>query len=73
MSKASFTVLRSDAQGVSLVFRRSFADYIWRLIERTARPYGLQVTQARDNTDSVLSPLLNDAGAETLRGQALPA
>jgi sarcosine oxidase subunit gamma len=73
MSKASFTVLRSDAQGVALVFRRSFADYIWRLIERTARPYGLQVTQARDNTDSVLSPLLSDAGAATPRGQALPA
>ena len=67
MSKASFTVLRSDAQGVALVFRRSFADYIWRLIERTARPYGLQVTEARDNTDSVLSPLLAGASGSPKR------
>lgn len=72
MSKATFTVLRSDAKGVSLVFRRSFADYIWQLIERTARPYGLQVTEARQCADPLLSPLLS-AGVEAQRGQALPA
>jgi sarcosine oxidase subunit gamma len=67
MSKASFTVLRSDAQGVALVFRRSFADYIWRLIERTARPYGLQVTEAHHNTDVLLSPLLAGASGSPKR------
>lgn len=58
MSKATFTVLRSDAQGVTLVFRRSFADYIWRLIERTARPYGLRLSDTRTCTDVLLTPLL---------------
>ncbi|MDZ5457471.1 hypothetical protein, partial [Azohydromonas lata] len=72
MSKASFTVLRSDAQGVALVFRRSFADYIWKLIERTARPYGLQLVEPRRCVDPMLSPLL--AGSvETAKGQAVLA
>jgi sarcosine oxidase subunit gamma len=60
VSKATFTVLRSDAQGVTLVFRRSFADYIWRLVERSARPYGLQVTRRQQCTDPLLEPLLGD-------------
>ncbi|WP_157272359.1 sarcosine oxidase subunit gamma, partial [Azohydromonas aeria] len=58
ISKASFTVLRSDTQGVALVFRRSFADYVWKLIERNARPYGLRVVEARQCADPLLSPLL---------------
>lgn len=71
-SKASFTVLRSDAQGVTLVFRRSFADYLWRLIARTAQPYGLQLTDSRGCGDALLGPLL--APAETARrSQALSA
>lgn len=72
ISKASFTVLRSDAQGVSLVFRRSFADYIWKLIERNARPYGLQLVEPRRCADPVLSPLL-EGGVGAPRGQAVPA
>ncbi|NML18154.1 sarcosine oxidase subunit gamma [Azohydromonas caseinilytica] len=71
MSKAGFTLLRSDAQGVTLVFRRSFADYIWRLVERTARPYGLQLTDTRACTDALLTPLLG--GAEAQRRQLQPA
>jgi sarcosine oxidase subunit gamma len=67
MSKASFTVLRSDAQGVSLVFRRSFADYIWKLIDRTARPYGLQLTEARQCADPLLSPLLAAGNGQAQR------
>jgi sarcosine oxidase, subunit gamma len=39
--KASVTVLRGDDDGVLLLFRRSFADWIWRLVERSAEPYGL--------------------------------
>lgn len=58
VSKAGVTVLRSDDQGVTLVFRRSFADYLWQLIDRTARPYGLQVVDGRQCTDPLLSPLL---------------
>lgn len=58
VSKASMTLLRSDAAGVALVFRRSFADYLWRLIERSARPYGLRLVEARQCPDTLLSPLL---------------
>ena len=72
MSKASFTVLRSDAQGVSLVFRRSFADYIWKLIERNARPYGLQLVEPGRCADPLLSPLLAGGAGQTKR-QLQPA
>jgi sarcosine oxidase, subunit gamma len=45
LPKASVTVLRgsSDNDGVLLLFRRSFADWVWRLVERSAKPYGLAV------------------------------
>jgi len=46
--KAGVTVLRGDDQGVLLLFRRSFADWIWRLVERSARPYGLAVCAPQD-------------------------
>lgn len=72
ISKASFTVVRSDAQGVSLVFRRSFADYVWKLIARTARPYGLRWAEPGACPDSLLSPLLGSAPARR-EGQALSA
>ena len=72
VSKASFTVLRSDAQGVSLVFRRSFADYIWKLIERNARPYGLQLVEPGRCADPLLSPLLAGGAGQTKR-QLQPA
>jgi sarcosine oxidase subunit gamma len=57
---------------VALVFRRSFADYIWRLVERTARPYGLQLTDARACPDALLTPLL-DGGVEAQRVFPQPA
>ncbi len=59
VSKASMTILRSDPAGVALVFRRSFADYLWRLVERSARPYGLRLVEARQCPDAFLSPLLS--------------
>lgn len=37
------TFLLHSKEGYSLVFRRSFADYIWRLLERSAEPYGFGV------------------------------
>jgi sarcosine oxidase subunit gamma len=57
---------------VALVFRRSFAEYIWRLIERTAQPYGLQVAEARACPDSLLTPLL-EGGAQAQRSRLQPA
>ena len=58
MSKATVTVVRTDASGVLLVFRRSFADYVWRLIERTAKPYHPCIADPAAVADPVFSPLL---------------
>ncbi|MEO7345172.1 MAG: sarcosine oxidase subunit gamma family protein [Methylotenera sp.] len=40
--------LHKQDDGYSLIFRRSFADYIWRYLERSALPYGFGI--------AVLSP-----------------
>jgi len=61
VSKAGITVVRSDAKGVLLVFRRSFADYIWRLLERTAQPYRPCIALAQHSTDPLFTPLLETA------------
>ena len=45
--------------GVLLVFRRSFADYLWRLIERTAKPYHPCIAAPAAVADPVFTPLLN--------------
>lgn len=42
--KAGMIVYRYDAQGIFVVFRRSFADYVWRLLEKSARPYRLGIS-----------------------------
>lgn len=60
MSKAAVTVLRTDDAGVLLVFRRSFADYLWRLIERNALPYGLCIVAPQAHADPVFTPLLEN-------------
>jgi sarcosine oxidase subunit gamma len=62
--KATITVVRSDDAGVMLVFRRSFADWIWRLVERSAQPYGLAVCEPGDLQASVFSSLLVPAPAD---------
>lgn len=59
MSKTSVTVVRTDATGVLLVFRRSFADYLWRLIARTAKPYHPCIAAPAAVADPVFTPLLN--------------
>lgn len=43
--KANMTVYRIDAHGVFVIFRRSFADYVWRLLSQAARPYGLGISE----------------------------
>jgi sarcosine oxidase subunit gamma len=58
MSKTSVTVVRTDTAGVLLVFRRSFADYLWRLIERTAKPYHPCIAAPAAVADPVFTPLL---------------
>jgi len=42
--KSSVYVHR-DGQGFCLLFRRSFADYIWRFLVRAAQPYGFGVAR----------------------------
>jgi sarcosine oxidase, subunit gamma len=42
--KASVIMYRLD-DGFYLVLRRSFADYIWRYLERAAQPYGFGITK----------------------------
>ena len=40
--------IHQHEDGYSLVFRRSFADYIWRYLERSAQPYGFGIAQLND-------------------------
>lgn len=47
LPKATWTLIRSHEAGVMLLLRRSFADWVWRLVERSARPYGLAVCTPR--------------------------
>lgn len=58
LSKAGATVVRSDEAGVLLIFRRSFADYIWRLIQRTARPYHPCIVALGHCADPWFAPLV---------------
>jgi sarcosine oxidase subunit gamma len=57
MSKTSVTVVRTDETSVLLVFRRSFSDYFWNLLERTARPYSLCIAPVAHCADPVFAPL----------------
>ena len=43
LTKINVTVYRHDDKGFFVIFRRSFADYVWRILERVARPYGFGV------------------------------
>jgi len=41
--KATIVAYRLDGQGLFVIFRRSFADYVWRLLERAGQPYGFGI------------------------------
>jgi sarcosine oxidase subunit gamma len=41
----SSVILHRHEDGYMLTFRRSFADYIWRYLERAAAPYGFGITR----------------------------
>lgn len=41
--KANIVALRHDSHGIFVIFRRSFADYLWLLLTKAARPYGLGI------------------------------
>jgi sarcosine oxidase subunit gamma len=57
VSKTGLTVARTDEAGVVVVFRRSFADYTWRLLERTAHAYRPCITRPDMCADPVFTPL----------------
>lgn len=44
----SSVYLRREGNGFCLLLRRSFADYIWRFLERAATPYGFGVAMLGD-------------------------
>lgn len=37
----SQVILYKTGEGCELIFRRSFADYVWKLLVRSSKPYGL--------------------------------
>jgi sarcosine oxidase subunit gamma len=41
----SSVILHRHENGYMLIFRRSFADYIWRYFARAAAPYGLAIAK----------------------------
>jgi len=57
-TKAAMTVCRHDDHGLFVIFRRSFSDYIWRLLETAARPYGLGISELQFRTSHPVLRLL---------------
>jgi sarcosine oxidase subunit gamma len=57
-AKAAFTVFRHDEQGIFVIFRRSFADYVWRLLSKAARPYGLGIAMTEPSASHPVLRLL---------------
>jgi sarcosine oxidase subunit gamma len=49
-------VLRTDADGVLLVFRRSLANHVWRLIQRSAEPCGVCIAAPAPCADALFTP-----------------
>ena len=43
MEAAHITLHKHGATHYSLIIRRSFADYVWKLLAKASRPYGLTV------------------------------
>lgn len=68
LAKATMTVIRSDDAGVMLLFRRSFAGWIWSLVQRSARPYGLAICAPHQLPAPAFAGLLADPVRPTLVG-----
>ncbi len=49
----SSVYLRRAGDGYCLLLRRSFADYIWRTLERAARPYGFGIAKLKADSHGV--------------------
>ncbi|MEQ6290496.1 sarcosine oxidase subunit gamma, partial [Vogesella sp. GCM10023246] len=59
LGKAGGMVLRLENDGVFLVIRRSFADYLWLLLRKVATPYRFAVTQLPPLSKNALLQLLD--------------
>lgn len=68
LGKATVQILKLEDDAVFLVFRRSFADYLWRLLRRAAQPYGFAVCQLEARAGHPLLGLLAEP-----RHDAVPA
>ena len=51
VGKSSAYVFR-QGKGYRLIVRRSFADYIWRVLARAAAPYGLGIAEIREAAET---------------------
>lgn len=65
IGKATMTAIRASGSGLTLVFRRSFAPYIWQLIDRAALPYGMKVVSPVEAHDGLLAALLGAKDQES--------
>ena len=59
LGKAGGTVLRLEDDGVFLLIRRSFADYLWLLLSKVAKPYRFAVAQLPESGSHPLLRLLD--------------
>lgn len=59
LGKAGGTVLRLEDDGVFLLIRRSFADYLWLLLCKVAKPYRFTVAQLPPLSKNALLQLLD--------------
>jgi len=57
--KAGMIVLRQDAERLFVIFRRSFADYLWLLLSKAARPYGLGILALPESSAHPLLKLIH--------------
>lgn len=44
--KTTVVIAKVDDNDYAVVFRRSFADYLWRILQKTAKPYGYAVQKS---------------------------
>ncbi len=47
--RVNMVVFRQDKEGLFILFRRSFADFFWQLLTKSARPYGLGINVVKSH------------------------
>ena len=67
LGKAGGIVLRLENDGVFLVIRRSFADYLWLLLRKVAKPYRFAVAKLPESGSHPLLRLVDKQHASPAR------